>query len=375
MGRGAVNLVEGMVTFPVQLVGHPIKTVEGMAGMPMEYVERFRSGNWSERVTAGIEIAAMVGMTAESAAKLKKNIKNEKLAMEAARREAANNRKNGIPDGCFTAGTSVLTKEGLKTIENIQSGEYVLAEEVESGTREYKKVIRTTIRKTNKIIHLVIAKEEIETTGNHPFWLPEQGWVPAEKLQLYDEVELSDGTHALIENLWHEKTGEEIPVYNMEVEDFHTYYIAKTGVLVHNDGGCGHSGGKVRISSNGDKVSNFNGDLPNRRQALNEAKDRAGIPRSQQPNRQWKVGDDINMKGHDTANYRYDTNLGSHGRYYEYDIPNGKRVIVEHTNDGVPHVHAGQPKDNPNSHTYDFKMNRYQKIDGPDGDHHIYYKK
>ena len=73
--------------------------------------------------------------------------------------------------------------------------------------------------------------------------------MPAEKLQLYDEVELSDGTHALIENLWHEKTGEEIPVYNMEVEDFHTYYIAKTGVLVHNDGGCGHSGGKVRISS------------------------------------------------------------------------------------------------------------------------------
>ena len=35
----------------------------------------------------------------------------------------------------------------------------------------------------------------------------------------------------------------------MEVEDFHTYYIAKTGVLVHNDGGCGHSGGKVRSSS------------------------------------------------------------------------------------------------------------------------------
>lgn len=35
----------------------------------------------------------------------------------------------------------------------------------------------------------------------------------------------------------------------MEEEDFHTYYIAKTGVLVHNDGRCGHSGGKVRISS------------------------------------------------------------------------------------------------------------------------------
>ena len=43
----------------------------------------------------------------------------------------------------------------------------------------------------------------------------------------------------------------------MEVEDFHTYYIAKTGVLVHNDGGCGHSGGKVRISSKSDRETNL----------------------------------------------------------------------------------------------------------------------
>ena len=110
-----------------------------------------------------------------------------------------------------------------------------------------------------------------------------------------------------------------------------------------------------------------------RKQAMNEAKDRAGVPRSQQSERQWIVGNDINRKGHDTANYRYDSNFGSHGRYYEYDTPYGRRVIVEHTNDGQNHFHAGQPKGNPNSHSYDFKENRYQKIDGPNGDHHIYY--
>lgn len=110
-----------------------------------------------------------------------------------------------------------------------------------------------------------------------------------------------------------------------------------------------------------------------RKQAMNEAKDRAGVPRSQQAERQWIVGNDINRKGHDTANYRYDSNAGSHGRYYEYDTQYGRRVIVEHTNDGQNHFHAGQPKGNPNSHSYDFKENRYQKIDGPNGDHHIYY--
>ena len=121
-------------------------------------------------------------------------------------------------------------------------------------------------------------------------------------------------------------------------------------------------------------ISSNDSSLPNRRQALNLAKDRAGIPRSQQPIRQWRVGDDISMKGHNAANYKYDPNPRSHGRYFEYDTPNGKRIVVEHINDGKPHVHAGQPKGNPNSHTYDFKVDRYQKIDGPNGDHHIYYE-
>lgn len=116
------------------------------------------------------------------------------------------------------------------------------------------------------------------------------------------------------------------------------------------------------------------GQLPNRRQAMNKAKDRAGVPRSQQPIRQWEVGDDVSKNGYDIANYKYDPNPGSHGRYYEYDTPNGKRVIAVHTNDGVPHVHAGKPKIDPKSRTYDFKNKRYGKIEGSSGDHHIYYQ-
>ncbi len=110
-----------------------------------------------------------------------------------------------------------------------------------------------------------------------------------------------------------------------------------------------------------------------RNQALNEAKDRANIPRSQQPSRQWQVGDDFNRSGQES--YRYSKDSGTFGRYYEYDTPQGKRVIVEHTNDGTPHTHAGVPKGDTAATCYDFKENRYQKIIGPDGDHHIYYDK
>ncbi|WP_071524391.1 RHS repeat-associated core domain-containing protein, partial [Pantoea sp. A4] len=115
----------------------------------------------------------------------------------------------------------------------------------------------------------------------------------------------------------------------------------------------------------------------NRRSALNEAKDLAGIPRSQQPNRQWTVGNDKTRQGQ--TNYMYSDDLASHGRYYEYTNSSGhQRVVVEHTADPrapFPHTHAGKPKTGANPRTYDFKTHRYQKIIHPKtNDHHIYYE-
>ena len=119
----------------------------------------------------------------------------------------------------------------------------------------------------------------------------------------------------------------------------------------------------------------------NRKQALNQAKDLAGIPRSQQPDRQWTVGNDPKRRGQ--TNYKYSEDMGSHGRYYEYSNSDGhKRVVVEHTADpraSSAHTHAGGPKGDLNDHinnrNYDFKNDRYQKIDNPKTkDHHIYYE-
>ena len=119
------------------------------------------------------------------------------------------------------------------------------------------------------------------------------------------------------------------------------------------------------------------GGVRNRRQAFNKAKDLAGIPRSQQPNRQWTVGNDPRRRGQ--RNYKYSKDLGSHGRYYEYtDVYGHKKVIAEHTANpraSGPHVHVGQPKANSDARTYNFKKDRYLKINDPaTNDHHIYYE-
>ncbi|MER5082539.1 hypothetical protein KDV43_18495 [Providencia stuartii] len=52
--------------------------------------------------------------------------------------------------------------------------------------------------------------------------------------------------------------------------------------------------------------------------------------------------------------------------------------MLEHTNDPrapYPHAHAGQAKIGADPKTYDFKQDRYLKIDDPKTkDHHIYYE-
>ena len=112
----------------------------------------------------------------------------------------------------------------------------------------------------------------------------------------------------------------------------------------------------------------------NRRQALNSAKDLAGIPRSQQAAGQWQVGNDPRRRG--SKNYVYSENPAEFGRFYEYaDATGARKVVVEHTSDPRrgPHAHAGEAKGS-DPRNYDFRNQRYQKIDDPKtGDHHVDY--
>ena len=145
-----------------------------------------------------------------------------------------------------------------------------------------------------------------------------------------------------------------------------------------SSGGGKKSGAKKPSRADGgkaEKVGNSDSKLRNRKQALNEAKDRAGIPRSQQPKRQWEVGDDPKRRG--MKNYKYDENPGGHGRYYEYrDAHGNKKVVAEHTKDpnrATKHVHAGEAKLDGDPKTYDFKEKRYKNIKTK-GDQHIDYE-
>ena len=159
------------------------------------------------------------------------------------------------PGGCFAAGTQVLTKTGLVNIEDLKVGAEVWSKDAETKEEAWKKVVKTYVTRPTKIFRITYEwqepgagggfgkeKETLGVTGSHPFWVTSTrhpGFVSAEKLSEGDELLLSGGRRAVITSTYSEpapSAGVSI-TYNFEVDDFHTYFVGRSSVWVHN--ACG----------------------------------------------------------------------------------------------------------------------------------------
>lgn len=215
--------------------------------------------------------------------------------------------------GCFVAGTLVHTKDGLKPIEQIKIGDWVLSrpESPEQGTETgYKRVTKTFRFEDKEVVRFWWAPnsqaaweqtEWVYATPNHPVWLNPHGWVAMGRLHLPGklrpgtihrgddewlsrELILADGSSGAMLDVmdlfctdqqevafledddpdwgvlvdfscpvariipeeladdyekWGDPTNETrarytTTVYNIEVEDWHTYFVGTTGLWVHN---------------------------------------------------------------------------------------------------------------------------------------------
>jgi hypothetical protein len=92
--------------------------------------------------------------------------------------------------GCFIKGTRVQTQQGLKRIEDIKVGDYVLSSpEDGTGKPEYKRVVNTFVHSDKTITSIGYYKEGsnqarvLKATGNHPFWVEGLGWTRADLLE------------------------------------------------------------------------------------------------------------------------------------------------------------------------------------------------
>ncbi len=122
----------------------------------------------------------------------------------------------------------------LLAIEKIKSGDKVISTDPETMETSPKIVLETYIREVTTLVHLTVNGEEIVTTVDHPFYVKNQGFIKAGELIVGDELLDVNGNVLLVENFAVELTDEPTTVYNFQVEDFHTYYVGKNGILVHN---------------------------------------------------------------------------------------------------------------------------------------------
>ena len=88
---------------------------------------------------------------------------------------------------------------------------------------------------TDTLLYLQTTDEVVKTTPEHPFFVHSKGWVKAGNLRQGDQIET--GSTRLVSVVSTQVRHERQAVYNLDVENTHTFFVGKDKLLVHN-GDC-----------------------------------------------------------------------------------------------------------------------------------------
>ena len=143
---------------------------------------------------------------------------------------------------CFVEGTAVLTASGALAIEAIAVGDLVYAYDDITGDVALKEVVQLFRNETYELTTVRTDDgQEIVSTPTHPYYTINRGWLQASELRAGDKLINVNGDVVIVEWIQHEIFENRIAVYNFEVADYHTYFVAESiyantnkFVLVHN---------------------------------------------------------------------------------------------------------------------------------------------
>lgn len=150
------------------------------------------------------------------------------------------------PGSCFVAGTLVRTSEGFAPIESLRVGDVVLARHEKTGELGRFPVIDTIVRDDEPLLAITVesdarsasdrvtpapTRDVLLVTPEHPFHTP-RGWVAAKALSPDDRIVRANETLASIVAL--EALDRRARVYNLTVDEAHTYFVGEGELWVHN---------------------------------------------------------------------------------------------------------------------------------------------
>ncbi len=129
---------------------------------------------------------------------------------------------------CLAIGTQIQTETGLKSIENIQIGDLVVAQNIASGKISLQPVLRTTLRPASPTKEIRLSSgENIRATLGHPWWVIGKGWVKTKELKKADELRTPEG----FETITDLQDQEAIETFNLVIDQDHTYLVGQSRVL------------------------------------------------------------------------------------------------------------------------------------------------
>lgn len=132
---------------------------------------------------------------------------------------------------CLVAGTPIWTDRGMVAVEQIVTGDRVLAKNIETGELAYKPVVQTTVRQPVPVKKFVVNGQPVVASVGHNFWVSGSGWTKTRELIPQQPIHTVVGM-ARVESV--EDETEPAPVYNLVVADFHTYFVGPAMILSHD---------------------------------------------------------------------------------------------------------------------------------------------
>lgn len=193
----------------------------GVVGNALDQVDEKRCVDWGEAATAGGISAATCGIGGAL-------LRGGGALISRLRRTAR------PCSNSFSADTLVHTESGLVPIAEIREGDRVLSYSELTGEKTYEAVtavISHGQRNTISEIKLTNGEEVIATSG-HPVYVLEDGWLEAANLEAGDRILTAENVIARVASIGSYESDES--VYNLSVENTHTFYVGETGYLAHN---------------------------------------------------------------------------------------------------------------------------------------------
>ena len=135
-------------------------------------------------------------------------------------------------DECFVASTKIKMADGSqKAIVDVEEGDYVASFDEKTGKIVSKRVLSVRCTGYKDVYEFkTLSGKKVTSTNNHPVWT-KQGWKYICEAEELATLNTKTGVY-FYETMLGSKPKGYCKVYNMEVEDTHTYIA--NGFIVHN---------------------------------------------------------------------------------------------------------------------------------------------